>query len=202
VQTFKRVVTLFGIPARANDDVANEAWLTWNGCSDGVNQFDGPNLPLDMISPKSFWRRRTGGLGDDGSIRANSSEFCLMTQATDGLPAYLDCNVYEWRDDGLYFYGANFAQDFKMSYSAYRPPLNIMEPDALVPMMMCEDCLGARVAFEFANSRGAAQATTMEAWAETAFTTTSLRSTRIKGRQSIRRQGYTQRFSNPTIQNR
>jgi hypothetical protein len=31
VQTFKKVVTLFGIPARANNDVAYEGWLTWSG---------------------------------------------------------------------------------------------------------------------------------------------------------------------------
>jgi hypothetical protein len=62
-------------------------------------------------------------------------------------------------------------------------------------MMMCEDCLGARVAFEYASARGATQAATMEAWAETAFNTTGLRSTRIKGRQSIRRIGYTGRGS-------
>ncbi len=194
VQTFKRVVTLYGIPTRANDDVANESWITWAGCSDGVNQFEGPVLPQDMISPKSFWRRQSLPPIND-VIPPNSYRFDLMSQATDGLPPYLDCNVYEWREDGLYFYGASVPQDFKMSYSAYRAPLDIAQPDYQVPMMMCEDCLGSRVAFEFANARGAAQAPTMEAWAETAFQTTSLRANRIKGRQSIRRQGYTQRFS-------
>lgn len=187
VQTFKRTTTLFGIPQRANNDVANEAWITWSGCSDGVNQFDGPTLPNDLISPKSFWQRKSQ-IANQDSI--NTAPFHLMTQAVDGLPVFLDCNVYEWREDGLYFYGATYAQDFKFSYSAYRPPLDITQPDSEVPMMMCEDCLGSRVAFEFANSRGSTQAPAMEAWAETAFTTISLRATRIKGRQNIRRQGY------------
>jgi hypothetical protein len=93
-----------------------------------------------------------------GNISPNGYGFQLMVQATDGLPPFLDCNQYEWRDDGLYFYGATFAQDFKMSYSAYRPPLDINYPDRQVPMMMCEDCLGARVAFEYASARGATQA--------------------------------------------
>jgi hypothetical protein len=113
-----------------------------------------------------------------------------MAQAVDGLPTHLDCNVYDWREDGIYFYGADYAQDWKFRYSAYRPNLDITQPDSLVSMMMCEDCLGSRIAFEFANARGAVQAPAMQAWAETAFNTTSQRATRIKQRQSIRRQGY------------
>jgi hypothetical protein len=183
VQTFIRSVGIFGLPARSNDDVSNEGWITWTGCSDGVFQFDTPTLPQDMISPKSIWRRKS-----TGSI--NPAEFELMEQAIDGLPARLDCNVYDWREDGIYFYGANYAQDWKFRYSAYRAALDITRPDDLVPMMMCKDCLGARVGFEFANARGATQAPAMEAWAETAFNTTSQRATRIKQRQSIRRQGF------------
>jgi len=190
VQTFIKHVTIYGIPQRENDDVANEAWMNWAGCSDGVNQFESPVLPQDMISPKSVWRRKSQ-VQNAGVV--NTARFFLMEQATDGLPVLLDCNVYDWRDDGLYFYGASFAQDWKFRYSAYRLPLDITKPDSQVPMMMCEDCLGARVAFEFANSRGAAQAPAMEAWAETAFSTISQRATRIKGRQNIRRQGYSGR---------
>lgn len=189
VQTFIKSVVLAGIPARSTDDVANESWITWEGCSDGANQFDGPLLPQDMISPKSIWRRMS-------VAGVNTSPFNLMTQATDGLPVFLDCNQYDWRDDGIYFYGADYAQDWKFRYSAYRPPLDITQPDSLVPIMMSKDCLGARVAFEFANARGAAQAPAMEAWAETAFNTISQRATRIKARQNIRRQGYSGRSNN------
>lgn len=187
VQTFIRHITIYGIPPRMNDDVANESWLTWAGCSDGVNQFEDPTLPQDMISPKSVWRRQSQ-IATEGAI--NTAPFNLMDQATDGLSVWLDCNVYDWRDDGLYFYATNYQQDWKFRYSAYRPSLDITQPYSQIPMMMCEDCLGARVAFEFANSRGATQAPAMKAWAETAFTTISLRATRIKGRQNIRRQGY------------
>ena len=200
VQTFKKVAVLHGLPSRANNDPANECWVNWNGCSDGLFQFDTPTLPVDMISPKSFWRRQYLADGD-GSPSVNMNRFELMSQATDCLPPHIDCNVYDWRDDGLYFYGAHFPQDFKMSYSAYRPALDITRPDSIVAMMMCEDCLGARVAFEFANARGAAQAASMEAWAETAFNTTGMRSNKIKQRQSIRRQGYSGRFSGQRYQN-
>lgn len=190
VQTFIKSVMIHGLPQRSSNDVGNESWITWAGCSDGVFQFVQPVLPQDMISPKSIWRRRYVQPDGDGYQTLNANRFELMAQATDGLPAYLDPNVYDWRADGIYFYGASYAQDWKFRYSAYRAPLDITMPDNLVPMMMCEDCLGARVAFEFANARGAAQSPAMEAWAETAFNTTSQRATRIKGRQNIRRQGY------------
>jgi hypothetical protein len=190
VQTFIKSIMLYGIPARSNNDVANESWITWTGCSNGVFQFEAPVLPVDMISPKSVWRRRSVPLNADGSQAENGNPLQLVAHATDGLPVCLDTNVIDWREDGIYFYGADYAQDWKFRYSAYRAPLIITRPDDLVPMMMCEDCLGARVAFEFANARGATQAPAMEAWAETAFNTTSQRSTRIKQRQSIRRQGY------------
>lgn len=187
VQTFIRVAFLSGIPARSNDDVANESSITWLGCSDGVFQYEGPTLPPDMISPKSIWRRRTQGGATPSN---NDASFCLMTPSTDGLPVYLDSNQYDWRDDGIYFYGADYAQDWKFRYSAFRPPLDITLPNTQVPIMMCKDCLGARVAFEFANARGGAQAPAMEAWAETAFLTISQRASRIKQRQNIRRQPY------------
>lgn len=196
VQTFIRHTSIFGLAPRAVNDVANESWITWAGSSDGQNQFETPVLPQDMISPKSIWRRPSLGPNGDGSMAVNQHEFQLMTPATDGLPPYMDCSQYDWRDDGIYFYGDTYPQDWKFRYSAYRAPLDINQPDLLVPMMMCEDCLGARVAFEYANARGAVQAAAMEAWAETAFTTTSLRATRIKGRMNIRRQGYSGRDSN------
>jgi hypothetical protein len=190
VQTFIRSVLIYGIPKRASNDVGNESCMSWSGCTDGVNQFETPALPQDMISPKSIWRRRFVTPNAEGAQVLNTDAFQLMEQAVDGLPVIFDCNVYDWREDGIYFYGTNYAQDWKFRYSAYRASLDISKPDSIVPMMMCEDCLGSRVAFEYANARGAAQASTMEAWAETAFNTTSQRATRIKQRQSIRRQPY------------
>lgn len=193
VQTFIKSIPIYGIPGIQNKDVMNEAWITWAGCSDGVNQFDGPILPQDMISPKSIWRRKSVAANQDGTPGLNTAGLELMAQGIDGLPPYLDFNTFDWRDDGIYFYAAAYAQDWKFRYSAYRPELDITEPDSQITIMMCEDSLGARVAFEYASSRGAAQAPAMEAWAETALDKIPQRATRLKQRQSIRRQGYTGR---------
>ena len=186
VETFIKDIILSGIPARFVNDTAFQSYISWTGCSDGTNQYEGPVLPQDMILPLSLWRRASQANG-------NGQNFYLMAQATDGLPTWLDSNVYDWRDDGLYFYGAGNAQDFRMRYSAYRPDLDITMPTNLVPMMMCEDCLGSRVAYEFANSRGAAQAPQMMQWAQTALETIIQRTSRRKQRQNIRRKGFNNR---------
>ena len=161
VETLKKTAVLYGLPVQATQDAANEAYITWLGCSDGVNQFPAPALPQDLIQPTSIACRQSG----------ESSFGDPMRQATDGLPGYLAYDVYEWRDDGMYFYAPQFARDMKLSYAAYRADLDATNEASLVPMMFCEDCLGARVAFEFANARkpGGAGASALAAWANTAF---------------------------------
>ncbi len=181
VETLIRETVLHELPPRANDDVANQAWVSWLGCSDGVSQYDLAALPQDLIQPLSVWRR-------ESDVNA---PFHLMKQAEDGLPTWLDTNIYDWREDGLYFFAPHHSQDLRIRYSAYRSDLDITQPDTLVPMMRCEDCLGARVAFEFANARGSAQAASMQAWAEDAFQNgAAQRTNRRKQRQTIRRQPY------------
>jgi len=188
VETFKREVTLSGVPARSTDDPVNQCYISWEGCSDGVFQYEGPVLPQDMILPLSVWRRQT-------QIAPNIANFLLMTASDDGLPRFLATNQTDWREDGLYFYGERWAQDFQIRYAAYRAPLDITMPDSLVPMMMCEDCLGARVGFEFASARGSAQADKLEQWSMNALNATKLRSSRRKGRKNIRRRPYSGRGS-------
>lgn len=184
VETLIKEIVLYGLPATASNDPADKAHVTWMGCSDGVNQFETPALPQDLIQPLSVWRRQSG----------TQAPFQLMTQAKDGLPTCFDYTVYDWRDDGMYYYASNYTQDFQIRYSAYRAELLLSQPLSLVPMMRCENCLGARVAFEFANARGAAQAPQMEQWAEKAFQEgAAQRTSKRKQRQSLRRIPYSRR---------
>lgn len=175
-----REATITGFPMRATDDVALQCWITWMGSSDGVLQYDYPALPPDLANPLSVWRRQSG----------QTNCFQLMTQAKDGLPRYLDSNVYDWRENGFYFYGAQYAQDFLFRYSTYWQDLDITQPTQQVPMLGCENALGARVAFEYASSRGSTQAPAMENWANAAFQETVQRTSRRKQRGTFRRQRY------------
>ena len=170
------------------NDPANQAFISWTGSGDGFVQSDTPALPADMIQPLSVWRRATGSAGTP-----NNALFMLMEQAQNGLPPYLDYNIYDWRDDGLFFYAPTYAQDIRIRYAAYRAPLQLLVTGAVVPMMMCEDCLAARVAFEYASQRGAVAAPTMKAWADEAFQVIASKSSRRTQRRTVRRRPYTSR---------
>lgn len=183
VETFKREITLTSIPQRYSQDIANQSWITWLGCSDGINQYEQPRLPQDMILPLSLWRRQSG----------TTAYFLPMVLANDGLPRLFDTNVFDWREDGLYFYGEQWPQDFQMRYSAYRPSLDIAKPTTTVPIMMCDDCMSWRVSFEFANARGSDQAPQLKGLADDAFNTIKLGSTQRRQRQNLRRQPYNRR---------
>ena len=133
VETLIRSTVVYGLPVQVSQDVGNEAYLTWMGCSDGVNQYASPVLPQDLIQPLSIWRRDSV----TPYTSQNNANFRLMSQAVDGLPVWLDYNVYDWREDGIYFYAWSNLQDFRIRYSAYRADLNITRPTDLVPMMRC-----------------------------------------------------------------
>lgn len=77
----------------------------------------------------------------------------------------------------------------------YRPPLDITKPQSTVPIMMCDDCMGWRVAFEFANARGSDQAPQLKGLADDAFNTIKMGSTQRRQRQNLRRQPYNRRGS-------
>jgi hypothetical protein len=177
VETFIREITLRCLPRRADMDPAHQAWIGYSGCSDGVFEYEWPRLPQDLILPLSIWRRQA----------STALPFALMLQAADGLPRVIDPNVHDWRDDALYYYAEMYSQDLQIRYSAYRRPLDLTKPDSLVPIMMCEDCLGARVGFEYAHARGSAQMGAMKAWADEAFEEIRLGTARRRQRRSFRR---------------
>ena len=104
-----------------------------------------------------------------------------MEQATDGLPGYIDCHVYDWREDGLYFFAETYQQDMQIRYSAFRAPLDPLNDAQMVEMMMCEDCLSARVAYEYASLRDATAAPRMATMATEAFEVIAQRSGRREG---------------------
>ncbi len=175
---------LFGVPARFSQDTAFPMSISQFGCSDGVNQYEQPVLPANIISPRFVWRRFSVPYGSNGN------DFTLMRQADAGLPTWLDPNVYDWRKNAIYFYGDTQAQDIRIRSSTYLPPLNILSPTDPVSMMGSQDCLSARVAFEYASARGAAQAPAMQQWADDAFSDVASRTGRRKQAKVIRRQGW------------
>ncbi len=187
VETPIETVVLFGLPMRASNDVAYPAFVSWTGCSDGVDAYDTPALPQNVIQPISVKRRYSGSMGG----------FCPMKQAEAGLPEGLDCDVYDWSTDTLFFYGSTQAQDMRIRYAAFSPDLDITKPTQQIPMMGCEDCLSARIAFEYASARGAVGAQAMMQMSLDAFATIAQRTSRRKQRATFRRQPAFGGYSGP-----
>jgi hypothetical protein len=199
-EPFIREYDISSFPVAASQDIVNQASINWQGCNDGVYQYESPALPQDLINPLSMWRRNSINAGTVGG------SFQLMRLAQDGLPRYFDPTVYDWREDGIYFYATSQTQDFKLRYSAFRAALMLSDPTSQVPMMMCEDCLSARIAYEYASLRGAAAAPRMMQLAEDAFAVILQRTTRRQQRKQIRRSPFNcnrndQRWGWPAISN-
>jgi hypothetical protein len=184
VETVKKVVVLQGIPVAFTLDPANQAMVCWSGCTDGVNDFDSPRLPADFYLPLEVYRRQSPVPGGVGGPFLEE-----MNQTDDGLRNYLSSR-YDWREDALYFNGRNVLTDLWIRYSSFRPALTLDDPTQLVPLMRCENSLSARVAYEFANMRGAAQAASLATLADAEFDMISLATTRKNQRRSLRRKPF------------
>jgi hypothetical protein len=187
IESQTREIEIYGVPASPNMGALNQAWITWLGCSDGVNQYETPVLPRDLILPLKIWRRTAG----------TQESFGPMNQADDGLPAVLSPGVYDWRDyDGMYFHPVSRAQDFRIRYSSARPDLILANTNDLVPMMFSQGALSARLAYEFTNLRGAAQAPAMAQLADDEFDMIAQRTGRKNQRRNLRRQPYARASQN------
>lgn len=184
IETYKKEVFLYGIPAAASTDISNQCFIGLLGCSDGVNEQESPALPADMILPLTVQIRESGN---------TQVGYVPMRQAENGLPNYWDCYVYDYRTDGIYFYGASTSLDMRIRYSAYLADLQLGQDGAIAPILFCQDVLSARVAYEFCAARGAAATPLLQQMAEDALATMSKSTGRRKQPMSIRRQPYSRR---------
>ena len=188
-EPFVKEAYILSFPVRASNDVFAQCYLGAMQSSDGVNVYANQFLlPLDLIYPQKIERRVSGII---------TAPVNTMQQATSGLPRYLDCNVYDWRqNDGLYFYGDITPQDFIIRYVAAYPSLNIADPLDQPRIIRCENCLAARIAYEFVSQRDAPAAVKLQAMAEEEFQTILQRTSRRKQRANYRRQPYSRGYYN------
>lgn len=180
VETAIHTAVIYNLPVTLTQDTALECFVNVKGCSDGTNEYNTPTLPEDIILPLEVGMRMSG----------TTNTFCKMESATGGLPHWFDPHVYDWRGDAMYYYGFQYQTDLKIRYSAFLPPLDLLDPLAVAPIMYCEDALAARVGLEYANSRGGAGATLLQQMSEDACNEIAVKTGRKNQRKSIRRQPY------------
>lgn len=177
VETYIREAIITGVPYAS--EWGNQMFMNWEGCGEvGGGEQDSPALPADLIMPLSVW------------VQTSNYPYCEMQQASDGLPVCPRPDVYDWRMDGMYFYGyQNAVTNLRIRYSAAFQDFDL-EQDPPIPMLYAEDCLAWRIVFEFANARGGTQAASVAQMAEDAFQTLAQRTSRKNQRRSLRRQPY------------
>lgn len=178
IETYIKEVFISGIPAA--DTWGNQCFINWQGSGEfnGI-EMDGPALPPDLIMPLTVW-----------FMPINSPIYSMAKQSSDGLPTWTDSWQYDWRTDGMYFYGfQNQTLTMRIRYTAAFGDLNI-EQDSPVPMFYSDDCLAWRIVYEFANARGGAQAPMLQQAADDAFDTFAQRTGRKNQRRTLRRLAY------------
>lgn len=148
----KAEIIVENLPLVATLDPASQCFINWFNFFDGVNFWDAPTLPDNLVHPLKVWQRYTG---QNMPFPKQEME-CYL----DGLPNWQKTNVnggWEWRENSIYLTGATQAIDLRILYVKYLPDIVDVGNDRWfrqqVPIARCQEPLSLFVAAEFASSR-------------------------------------------------
>jgi hypothetical protein len=183
---FTKEVEIDNLAAKTSQDPAVQTFIDWDGYNNGTVLDATKVLPEDLILPLVVWQRVTG----------QNALFCQIEQWLDGMPSVAATpynQVWDWRNDRLYFTGANTELDLRIRYANYIG--DFIEANGLpwyaqtVPVVRALDSLSLYVCAEIAGSRPDLELDTvtfMQA-AEAAAKLITNRDVRQKQRTNIRR---------------
>lgn len=144
---------LLAFPALTNLDPAILCWMNWAQNYNGVVFGSAPVLPNNFIQPIQVWQRQS----------EVPQTFYEMDRQLTGMPTVpkLDfMEMWEWRDDKLFFPGCRVAIDLRVRYQAYLPDIvdddvaKTMWYEKQVEVMRCLDPLADYVCREFCIGKG------------------------------------------------
>lgn len=148
---FQSAVQIPNLPVVADQDPASECWLSWFGCSDGVDTFTTPALPDDLLIPLWMSERATGtGLPFAGPNQPN------MNPRPDGIPKrnkLIFNGVWQWRADAIWIPGATQSVDLWIYYRSRLPdPVDVGNQrwfQTTANIIDCQDALSWWIVREF-----------------------------------------------------
>jgi hypothetical protein len=190
IESFPEEVIITIPPQRADLflDPAVNCNLSYTGYSDGAVFYNPIVLPQDMEIPIKVWQRVTG----------QNAQFYPITPAIDGIPTtpkggLLSC--WEWRDDAIWFPGANQSLDLRIRYKKILPdPIPALAtPDPVIPIIRCAVALAYLVVEIFAAGRGSTVLPAFSAEKEDAIKQIVNSTTRKNQRKNYRRIPYSRR---------
>lgn len=187
VEDFPQEVIITALPAQAQTafaDPAVQANLNFSTYFDGVSANPNFFLPGDCILPVRLWERVTG----------QDAVFIPMTQAKDGLPAVVKTSYlrwWEWREDAIYFSGANQSLDIRIRYK--RLIADVTSSTTPIPLIRCAVALAYLFVEVFAAARGSIVLPVFQKEKEDAIKQLINQTTRKHQRINYRRQPYSRR---------
>lgn len=172
----------FNIPPVQNIDPSQQVWISQSGYFDGASNHANPNLPGDLIVPLRLWERFSG----------TQNPFFQIEPAVDGLSGTLMqvqmFRYWDWRTDAIYLPGATMLNDIRMRYVSYSPELT--GPSSVVPFRRSALAIAFMAAWCFANPRGAVNAPTLLAMAQTEMDQIVHSTTHKKQRRLAQKRAY------------
>ncbi|MDE2099614.1 MAG: hypothetical protein KGL39_20345 [Patescibacteria group bacterium] len=150
-------VIISQFPVVASSDPASQCWLSWAGCSDGVNDYTTPQLPAGFNHPLKIWERWSN----------QNAEFSItpMEKCLDGLPAWQKTTAirfWEWRNDAIYMPGSQMIEDLRIRHAIFMPDIIDIGTtpwwQQQVPIVRISDGLSWMICAEVARARGDATA--------------------------------------------
>lgn len=156
-KNFQSAVLIENLPVVASFDPGSECYLSWFGCSDGINSYTTPALPSDLLGPLWISERATGtALPFAGPNQPN------MNPRPDGIPKrpkLIFNGVWQWRANAIWFPGAVQNVDFWIYYRSRLPaPLDVGSTrwfQTTANIVDCEDALSWWVVREFSIAMSA-----------------------------------------------
>src|SRR6185312_5426918 len=156
----------------------------WQNYSDGVNLYDTPVLPPDLMIPLRCWQRLSGD---------TASPFIRFGSANDGLPAYAQSawfQAWEWRNNQLQFPGALQSNDIRLLYQKFYPDIPDFGATVTLPIPGGNAAVAYLVAEHYLRSRGSLVTAQIQAKAEQAMRELIRPTIRQKQRGQHRRRPY------------
>jgi len=179
---------LLGLPPVVQPDTTVQVTIDWQGYYNGTQTFAEWTLPQDLLVPLDLRERLSGSI-------PSANRFVLMRRPQSGIPSRSQIGVlgeWEWRNDKIAMVGATSIRDLQLRYEARLPLVasNANFSEAKILIRDSADAMAWRVAYLFANARGAQQAPMLNAEFEAAAAEIIIRNTRADQRIQFRREGF------------
>lgn len=186
---FKKRYIISGVPiVGVPGDPAMEVTISFTGTNDGVENFETPVLPIDIRFPIRLRERQTNTL----------QVLQPMFPARNGIISRVQ-NIWlrdwYWINNNIALRGATQVNDIELLYCPVLPDLVLGATDADTSDMLIlrgENALAAYTLWEYALSRGSAQAPTILAMGDRYVGEMIASDSELKKRGNFRRQGYSQ----------